>query len=186
MPLEPLNDRELVYGYLEGRDDYLEILIQKYLKIIYNFVYSHTQNESVAEDLTQETFIKAWRHLGSFDNTKSFKAWLFKITKNNLIDWLRQKKKTTFLSLDENHSLEETITALNRLDYVSEETLEHIETTQQLIQAIDQLPEKYRVVVTKYYQEGKSLKEISQMLQLPFNTVKSHYHIAIILLKKLL
>ncbi|MCX6737394.1 MAG: hypothetical protein NTX26_01465, partial [Candidatus Parcubacteria bacterium] len=63
MSLEPLNDKKLVSGYLEGRDDYLEILIQRYLKIIYNFVYSHTQNGSVAEDLTQETFIKAWRHL---------------------------------------------------------------------------------------------------------------------------
>jgi len=186
MPPESLNDSALVAGYLNGQDDFLEVLIQRYLKLIYNFIYAHTQDEAAANDLTQETFVKVWRYLEEFDQTKSFKAWLFKIAKNNLIDWLRHKKRNVVVSLDNDYSLEETVSALNQLDYLSDSMLERVETVGQLGQIIEQLPEKYKTVMHAYYEEGQSLSEISQRFKLPLNTVKSQYRRSILLVKKLL
>ncbi len=186
MSPESLSDSALVTGYLNGQDDFLEILIQRYLKFIYNFIYAHTQDEALANDLTQETFVKAWRYLEEFDQTKSFKAWLFQIAKNNLIDWLRRKKRNNVISLDDNYSLEETISTLNQLDYLSDSMLEHTETVEQLGQIIEQLPEKYKTVMHAYYKDGRSLSEISQRFKLPLNTVKSQYRRSIILIKKIL
>lgn len=181
-----LDDKELISGYLEGRNEYLEILIQRYLKLIYNFIYARVGDESVAEDLVQETFVKVWRSFKTFDNTKSFKTWLFRIAKNTLIDWLRKQKRLATISLDESSSFEEKIENLNHLDYLSPEILEKAESVQQLDEAINQLPEKYQLIMTAYYHEGRGLKEISKNFQVPYNTVKSYYRRAVLLVKKLL
>jgi len=187
MPEDFLDDKELISGYLEGRNEYLEILIQRYLKLIYNFIYARVGDESVAEDLTQETFVKVWRSFKTFDITKGFKTWLFRIAKNTLIDWLRkQKRLTTPISLDESFSFEGKIESLNRLDYLPPEILEKAESIQQLDEAINQLPDKYQLIMTAYYHEERDLKEISMNFQMPYNTVKSYYRRAVILIKKLI
>ena len=65
------SDEQLIFNYLKGDEKSLEILIKKYLKAIYNFVYRYVENSQEAEDITQETFVKAWRNLKKFNPQKS-------------------------------------------------------------------------------------------------------------------
>ncbi|MFA6919366.1 MAG: sigma-70 family RNA polymerase sigma factor, partial [Patescibacteria group bacterium] len=85
-------DEQLVQQYLSGDEKSLEVLIQKYLKPIYNFVYRYVGDMANAEDLTQEVFVKVWKNIKKFDRKKSFKTWIFCIAKNTAFDYLRKKK----------------------------------------------------------------------------------------------
>lgn len=88
MPIENQDDNQLIAEYLQGREQALEILINKYLGQIYGFVYRLVGKPEEAEDITQEVFVKVWRSLKKFDKEKSFKPWLFKIAKNTAMDFL--------------------------------------------------------------------------------------------------
>ena len=81
------SDQKLIADYLGGDEKALEILIYRYLKPIYSFVYRYVGNEQEAEDITQEIFVKAWRNLKKFNQNKSFKTWIFTIRQKI---WLMQ------------------------------------------------------------------------------------------------
>lgn len=165
------SDQQLVANYLNGDQKALEILIKRYLKPIYIFAYHHTKGQKeVAEDLTQEIFLKMWKNLKRYDHQKSFKNWLFTIAKNTLIDHLRKNKRTI--------SLLETFAQ-------SKESFEKVfDTTLTLKEAIQKLSPKYRQVLDLYYWQGFNFKEIAEILKEPINTVKSRHHRAIIILRK--
>jgi RNA polymerase sigma-70 factor (ECF subfamily) len=90
------SDQQLVINYLEGDEKSLEILFCRYLKPIYNFTYRYVGDKQNAEDITQEAFVKVWRNIKKFDQSKSFKTWLFFIAKNSCIDFLKKKKTIPF------------------------------------------------------------------------------------------
>ena len=93
---ELIEDKILIQQYLKGDEKSLEILIARYLKPIYSFVYKNVGNPSEAEDITQEVFIKIWKNIKKFDQNKNFKPWIFQIAKNTSIDFLRKKKSIPF------------------------------------------------------------------------------------------
>jgi RNA polymerase sigma-70 factor (ECF subfamily) len=95
MPDSPI-DKKLIQQYLKGDEKSLEVLIAKYLKLIYSFVYKNVGDQASAEDITQESFIKVWKNIKKFDQKKNFKPWLFQIAKNTSIDFLRKKKSIPF------------------------------------------------------------------------------------------
>ncbi len=70
-------DEKLIADYLAGDEQSLELLIKQYLKPIYSFVSRYVGNGQEAEDITQEVFVRVWRSLKKFDQTKSFKTWVF-------------------------------------------------------------------------------------------------------------
>src|SRR3989344_5288766 len=89
-------DRELIADYFEGDEKALEELFGRYFRQIYAFLYRYAGNAQDAEDIAQETFLKAWRNLKKFDVNKSFKTWLFAIGKNTAIDFLKKKRALVF------------------------------------------------------------------------------------------
>src|SRR3989344_2314066 len=109
MQLMNKSDHELISNYLNGDQESLEVLIRGYLKPIYSFVYGYAGNSQNAEDIAQETFVKAWRNLKKFDQGKSFKTWIFQIAKNTAIDFFKKKKAIPFSEF-ENEDGENTIT----------------------------------------------------------------------------
>jgi len=90
------SDYQLINNYLKGDEESLEILIQRYLKPIYSFVYRYIGNAHETEDITQEVFVRMWRNLRKFDQQKSFKTWIFAIAKNASLDFLKKKKAIPF------------------------------------------------------------------------------------------
>jgi len=168
-------DQQLIAQYLKGNEQSLEILIKRYLKPIYSFVYKDIGNQEKAQDITQEVFLKAWRNLKKFDKKKSFKSWLFTIAKNSSIDFLRQKK--TEVSLNESLVCEKS-------DFT--ESIDNKNIAKKIHNALQELSPNYRAVFLLKNESNLTFREIAQELNEPLNTIKSRYRRAILILKKLM
>jgi len=164
------DDSQLVSQYFKGDEKSLEILIKKYLKPIYGFVYKYTGNIQEAEDLTQEVFVKMWRHLKKYNKNKSFKTWLFSIAKNTCIDWLRKKKTIPISELKERGE--------------NDNFFEQVSISQLLQSATNNLLPKYQTVLSLYYNDNLNFREIAEKLNEPLDTIKSRHRRALIILKK--
>ena len=85
-------EQKLIADYFSGDTKSLDLLIAKYLDVVYRLVFCYVKNAADADDLTQEVFVKVWRHLKSFETGKSFKNWVLAIAKNTALDFLKKKK----------------------------------------------------------------------------------------------
>src|SRR3989344_1965862 len=94
------SDSQLISEYLEGNDRSLTVLADRHLPAVYNFAFSLTRDSQMAEDVAQESFIKAWKNIRRFMTTKNFQTWLFSITRNTAIDKLRQKREVAFSAFE--------------------------------------------------------------------------------------
>ena len=175
--MQKLSDNEIVKRYLKGDEEALEVLIKRYLKPIYSFVYKNVGDSEAAEDITQETFVKMWKNLKRFQRSKSFKSWIFTIAKNSSIDFLRRKKQAVPLSF-----IEEFLPEKN--DFTEE--IEQKSILADFKTAIKNLSPSYQAVVLLKYESGLTFKEIAKFLGEPLNTIKSRYRRALITLKGLL
>ncbi len=183
--VENLSDQQLIENYFKGDEKSLEILIKRYLKPIYSFIYRYVGNAQEAEDITQETFVKMWRNLKRFDREKSFKTWIFSIAKNTAIDFLKKKRAMQFSDF-ENERGESTI--LERFidsSPLPNELLERKDLAGMLAKAIGKLLPKYRKTLLLRHNDNLTFREISETTGEPLNTVKSRYRRGLIMLKKM-
>ena len=180
------NDEKLVSQYLKGDEKSLEILVKQYIKPIYRFIYRYLGNTSDAEDITQEAFVKAWRHLKKFDQMKSFKTWIFSIAKNASIDFLRKKKIIPFSKF--NNREDENIITETIVDPapLPQEIFDLKNLAEELARVMKKLSPKYRMVLFLHYNDHFTFREIAESLEEPLNTVKSRHRRALIALRKLL
>ena len=96
-----ITNEELVAQYLQGDELAFKEITNRTLGNVYSFALRFTGNESDAQDIAQETFVKAWRHLASYrPETSKFSTWLMRIAHNTAIDYLRKKKQVPFSSFD--------------------------------------------------------------------------------------
>jgi len=180
------SDEQLIADYLAGNEKSLEILIKRYLKPIYSFVYRYVGKEQEAEDITQETFVRAWRHLKRFDRNKSFKTWIFAIAKNVSLDFLK-KKKTIPLSKFENEEGEnKLIETFVDPSPLPQEILEKADMGKMLNMAMEKLSPSYRMVLFLHYNDHFTFREIAEIFGEPLNTIKSRHQRAILILRKML
>jgi RNA polymerase sigma-70 factor, ECF subfamily len=180
--MEP-NDNQLVKNYLKGNDAASEELVKKHLKPIYNFLYRLTNGQAVAEDLAQETFLKAWKNLSRFDQSRNFKTWLFTIAKNTAFDFFKKKKEIpfSFFADEEGENWLENIADENILP---DEILERKNITEELEVALEKIPMHYRAILLLHYKEDFSLHEIAEIIGEPYNTIKSRHQRALARLEK--
>jgi len=171
-----LSDEQLIVDYLKGDEKSLEILIERYLKPIYGFVYRYANNSQEAEDITQEVFVRMWRNLKRFKSGKKFSTWIFAIAKNAAIDFLRKKK---FIPFED-----ELIETLADQGPLPEEILQKAQDAKILNAAVKKLPINYQAILFLYYNDHFNFREIAEILQEPLNTAKSRHRRGLILLKK--
>lgn len=133
------------------------------------------KNQSDVEDLTQETFVKAFRALDKFQFNYSFSAWIYRIASNNCIDFLRKKRFNTF-SIDKpiGDPEDDNYFEIEDNSYVPDSDVIANERSRILKEAIDNLPENYRVIIELRHNEELDYKTISDKLNLPLGTVKAH------------
>ena len=91
-------DEQLVALALDGQHPALDMLVERYLKLVYSFVHKYIRDDADAQDVTQEIFVRVWQHLEKFDSAKSFRPWLYTIAKNACLDFLRRKSHVPFSS----------------------------------------------------------------------------------------
>ena len=181
--MEPA-DKKLIEEYKKGDKKSLEVLFGRYLKPVYSFVFRYIGgNREEAENIVQETFLKAWKNLGKFDASKSFKTWIFSIAKNSATDWLRKKKPLVFSQFE---TEEGNILADNLKDEspLPDELFAKKELAELASRAVMELSPQYRAVMFLHYNDHFTLEETAEILGEPVNTVKSRHRRAIICLKK--
>lgn len=183
--MQSYSDIQLITDYLKGDEKSLEILIKRYLKSIYNFVYRYIGDKQEAEDITQEVFIKVWRNLKKFDKDKKFKTWVFSIAKNICIDTLRKKKAVPFSEFENKEGKNMLAERLIDLSPLPNEIFERVDIAETLNAAINQLVPRYRIVLFLRYNDHFTFREIAEILEEPLNTIKSRHRRAIVELQKL-
>lgn len=176
-------DSTLVRSYLDGNEIAFKKLLDKYLRSIYGFLYYLTRDSSAVEDLAQETFVKVWKNLRRFDPEKSFKTWLFAIAKNTALDYLK-KKKTTPFSFFEDEDGNSKLENIPEEAIWPDEILERKDATRETELLLENIPDKYRIILTLHYKEDFSLAEIAEILGRPYNTVKAYHGRALVKLKE--
>lgn len=177
-------DEQLISEYLDGDESALAVLVDRHLKSVYNFARTLTNDSQAAEDVAQESFIKAWKHIRRFRRGSSFQTWLFSITRNTAIDWLRQKKALAF-SLFENERGENMLTeTLRDTSLLPDELLARAEDARFVEVLLEELDPLYRDVLKLRYSSNMTFKEIGELLKRPLHTVKSQHRRALIALRR--
>lgn len=177
---------QLISDYLEGDEQALSVLVDQYLTDVYNFAFKLTGDLQAAEDIAQESFIKAWKNIRRYRGGNNFKGWIFSITRNTAIDWLREKKELVFSDF-ENEKGENTLVAtLADNGPLPDELLARAENTTYLEGLLEQLNPNYREVLALRYTSNLTFEEIGGILKRPLHTVKSQHRRAIVALQRLL
>src|SRR3954469_5685451 len=156
-------------------------LAMEHMPSLYSAALRMTRNPSDAEDLVQETYLKAYRAFGSFQAGTNLKAWLYRILTNTFINTYRAKKRRPEQTeLDEVEDLY-LYRRLGGLEAAAagrsaeEEVLDHF-TEDDVKAALESLPEQFRMAVLLADVEGFSYKEIAEILDVPIGTVMSRLH----------
>jgi RNA polymerase sigma-70 factor (ECF subfamily) len=179
------NDALLVENYLAGDEVAFEELVKRYLKPVYNFLYQLTNDQSVLDDLTQVTFLKAWKNIKKFDPGKSFKTWIFTIAKNTAYDYFKKKKTipfSNFIDAEGNNKLEN----ISDANILPPEILEKADAAKELEGAMTKISDHYRIILLMRYKDDFTLQEIAEILNLSYNTVKSQHQRALAVLRQVL
>ena len=156
---------EAVEPYKAGNNEEFDEIVREYVNDIRKIVYTYVKNHHTMEDITQEVFWSAYRNLGQFRGDSAIKTWLIKIAINKAKDYLKSW-----------HYRVIKITNLIKEDSVSRETEQVVidnDRDQELAKVIMDLPIKYREVIILYYYEELDTNEISNILNINLNTVKT-------------
>lgn len=184
--MENKSDAQLIKEYLKGDKESLEILIKRYLKPVYSFVRYLVGDDSSAEDITQEVFVRAWKNLKKFDQKKNFKTWIFSIAKNASIDFLRKKKAVPLSAFDNDDGGNTIAETLADQAPFPDKNVERADTAHLLKMAMEKLSENYRTVLYLKYYSQLTFQKISELIGVPLHTAKSRHRRALAVLKKTL
>ncbi len=180
------DDQQLINDYLGGNGEALAILIRRYLKPTYNFIYRRIGSQSDAEDITQETFVKVWKNLNKYRKGESVKTWIFQIAKNTAIDWLRKKKNIVFTDFEDETGKNPILETLSDQEPLPDALVLKLEDTKLLTALLEKLSPLYREVLVLHYKDHLTFDEIGKILEKSPDTVKSQHRRALIQLKNLL
>src|ERR1041384_3105863 len=172
---EPAAEAELVTRVRRGDISAYDDLVRRYQERIYATIYHMTSNHEDANDLAQETFIKAFQALKSFKGGSSFYTWIYRIAVNKTINFLKQRKNRSHMSLNDldfNAEHDPDLVAL-----VSDKTPRreaHLaELQEKLNAAMQKLSEPHRLVVTLHDIQGLAHDEIAEIMDCNIGTVQS-------------
>ena len=163
-----MNERQWVQATLQGDKNAFANIVQKHQVAVFNLAYRLLGSAAEAEDAAQESFVRAYMHLSSYNLEQSFIAWLLSITAHHCIDILRRSKRgrtepVDNLDLPANDGDPETCAVAN-------------ERRHEIREALDLLPDHYRLIVVLRYWYDMSYREIGQIAGLAEGVVKIRRH----------
>ncbi len=179
-------DEQLVIRYLKGEEEALQLLIKRYLKPVYNFVYRYTARADSAEEITQDVFLSVWRNIKSFDLSRKFKTWLFAIAKNTSLNWLKKKRPLNFSQFDGEDGDNLFSESIADSSPLPDELFARADLADRLTEAMSKLSPDYRTVLLLHYHSGLTFQEIAESLDESINTIKSRHRRALVRLRELL
>jgi RNA polymerase sigma-70 factor (ECF subfamily) len=174
-------DQELVRLCLKGQERAAHELVSRYQRPVFSFIYRMIRDRELAEDLAQDTFIRAFDNLRKYDPAYKFSSWLFKVGHNLTVDHIRRRELDTVsihgapdaVTTDQQ---EATSVTLESEFEQPDELLEARELGSSIEEAIDRLRPEYRTAVMLRHVEGYSYDEIAEVMEIPLGTVKTYIH----------
>ncbi|NLO47313.1 MAG: sigma-70 family RNA polymerase sigma factor [Clostridiales bacterium] len=165
---------QIIRRVLDGHINDFEALVLDNQKKVYNLALKMTKNTEDAYDISQEAFIKAYNALKNFRGDSSFGVWIYRLTSNLCIDFLRRekKRKTSPLVYINDSNTEQEI-EISDVSYEPEALYEKAEIRQAISDGLEKLPEDHRQVLILRELGGLSYAEIAETLNLEIGTVKS-------------
>jgi RNA polymerase sigma-70 factor (ECF subfamily) len=182
-----LNDEELVGAFLSGDEESFALLVERHLSLVYKFVYHYLHNIDDANDVTQETFIKAWKYIRKFNTKKKFTTWIITIAKNTALDFIKRKKPMLFSKIEEGDGdLDAFLAPYLEPPELPVDIIEREHIQADLETALQGIAPGYRAVLSLRYSEHLKFREIADVLREPIDTVKSKHRRGLALLRKAL
>lgn len=183
--LEQSTDQELVILSLAKNDLAFNLLIKRYLKLVYSVISQYIEDEDEKEDAVQEVFVKIWKNLKKFDINKKISNWIWEIAKNTALDYLKKRKSIVFSDYESRFGQKIENQLVDQNAY-QEKQYENKEFTQKLNLAMASLDAGSKKAISWRHQKELSFAEVSKLEKKPLNTVKSQYWRAIQKLKKII
>ncbi len=183
--LNTLQDEQLVSLYANGENGAFDVLLQRHQGRVFSYIMNIVKDKDLADDLFQETFVKAIVTInqGRYTENGKFPAWITRIAHNLIIDYFRQEKSLAQLSCDDGN-----VNILNRKE-LSDETIEDSIVREQILNAVrllvGQLPPLQREVLEMRYYQDMSFKEIAENTGVSINTALGRMRYAILNLRKI-
>lgn len=180
-----MTDEQLVKAYAKGDNEAFDTLLKRHQERIFNYILRIIKNEDIANDIFQETFVKAILTIkqGRYTENGKFPAWISRIAHNLIIDYYRQEKSENLQSADL-----DDVDVLNRKE-LCEETIEDVIITDQIREdvkyLIKELPHLQREVLKMRYYQNLSFKEIAEITGVSINTTLGRMRYAILNLRRL-
>lgn len=178
-------DEKLVTAYADGNNEAFDVILRRYQDRIFTYIVNIVKNKDIADDIFQETFVKAITTIrqSRYTDSGKFSAWLMRIAHNLIIDYFRQEKSENTVSADQ-----EEVNVLNRRD-LSEENVEDILVTSQIHtdvrRIMESLPESQREVLEMRFYRNMSFKEIAEATRVSINTALGRMRYAIINMRRM-
>ena len=175
MQIKTLDTTELVQGLINKDRKAYDYLYDNYSSKLYGIALHITQKQDIAEDVLQETFIKVYKHIDKYDESRgTFFTWMLNICRNGAIDQIRYGKESRKIQFD---SL--------LVDIATDKNPEVKRANSELWEVLDKLEDDHKEILKLSYYYGYAHGEISEKLNLPLGTVKSKIRIALRELRKI-
>jgi RNA polymerase sigma-70 factor (ECF subfamily) len=174
--LEDMNDSEVVQSSLDGDPRAFNELVRRYDQRLLNFVYRTIGDRERSQDLVQETFVRVYRHLHRFDQTKKFSTWIYTIASNLAKNELRNRSRNPlvlFQTLKKNWDADHRPLEWEDTQFKPDDLFRKRHLRSKVEAAVEQLPEHHRIVFVLREMEGKTYEEIAEITGCNLGTVKS-------------
>jgi RNA polymerase sigma-70 factor (ECF subfamily) len=174
--LKELTDSQVVQAFLDGEHRAFGELVRRYDSRLVNFVYRTVGDRERAQDLVQETFVRVYRHLHRFDQTKKFSTWIYTIAGNLAKNELRNRSRNPlvlFQTLKQNWDADHRPLEWEDTQFKPDDLYRKRFVREKVEEAVKQLPEHHRVVFVLRELEGKTYEEIAEITGVNLGTVKS-------------
>lgn len=185
MRFSEFNDSQLVRAFLEGKDQALNVLVDRHQQRVFSFIMMKVKNPDLANDIFQDTFIKVIKTLkaGKYNEEGKFLPWVMRIAHNLTIDFFRKNKRMNFVNATDD---------FNVVDIVPEDSknaegeIIQGQIEDDLRRLIDELPEEQREVLVMRHYADMSFKEIAEQTNVSINTALGRMRYALINMRKLI
>ncbi|MCC8423588.1 RNA polymerase sigma factor [Mucilaginibacter sp. UR6-11] len=166
-PLSMLSDEELLPDLIAGRAEAFTVFYERYHSNIYQFIYKYVHSAPMADDLTQEVFIKIWDGRAQLQHVQSFKAYLLISARNHTLNRLKA-------ALRNEHAMGEVVRNFVTQRKATDERLLETDYAAFLQRELAKLPERSREIFRLCRQEGRTYEEVAQELGISKSAVKNH------------
>lgn len=185
MQVMPINDHQLIAQYLDGDERAFKELLDRYQQKIYTSIYLFVKDETLAEDIFQEVFIKIINTLrsGKYNHEGKFGQWALRISYNLCVDYHRRGKRRPHVHVNDSFDI---FDVLGSMDPNAEQLIMRSQTHERIRNLVDMLPTEQREVVILRHYADMSFKEIAALTRVSINTALGRMRYALINIRKMM